>query len=376
MICKTCGSAIPDDAVKCDVCGVKVYRKNSGVASQRLKMLGVGAGIGLVVVGALAVPAFLGSTPSASADTSARVATNVVTQKELIVPVQASGLDESGSRIPVHVKGLTSGGMSVDQNGYVNHEGKGLSLEQGTYEVSVVGSPISSSGVIYNVPTTSATVEVSAEGGSSYTTGTLLALTPVDAASVTDEQIEAARQWVAGDSERSAFADHLVETVRQKRDTAQRAATGASAKKEETEQHADNQSEQSSGGSNDSSGQSSDDSNQSQSDSSYYPYYAGNYDYSQSSNGGNTTESAQDSGGTPSSDAPQPDTSQDSGQSGQQVDPAPSDTSSGGGSGSSDTQGSSSDQGGSSSQPAADGSNTGGANAGGAASAGSSGATA
>lgn len=369
MICKTCGSTLPDDAVVCDVCGVKVAKKKQpGVASQRLKMVGIGAGVGLVLVGAFAIPMLANGASPAASQQGSNVATDLVTQKELVVPVQASGLDASGSRIALHVKGLTSGGKSIEQDGYVNYEGKGLTLEQGMYEMTVIGSPISSSGVIYNLPTTSVSVEVSAEGGSSYTTGSSLTLTPVDAASVTDEQIEAARQWALNDPEHAASADQLAEAVRQRRDAAQKAAE--SAKKEDSKEN-ESQSDQSSQSSSDSSAsdQSSDNSNRSDdSDNSYNG--GGSYNQPQYY-GGNGTDSNSDSGssdGAPSGDASQSDTPQDGGQDGQggqQVDPAPPDASSGGGSGSGDTGGGS-DQGSSSSsssEQSSGGANSGGNNA-------------
>ena len=247
----------------------------------------------------MAIPAFVGSASAASAPQDSHVASDLVTQSEIVVPVQASGLDASGSRIAVHVKGLSSGGATVEKDGFVNHEGKGLSLEQGMYEVTVVGSPISSTGVIYNLPATGVSVEVTAQGGSSYTTSASLALTPVDAASVTDEQIEAARQWILNDPERASSADQLAEAARQRRAAAQKAAE--STKKDEKQEDAEsqsnqsNQSDRSSGDSSESSGQSSDDSSY-QSDYSNYSNYDGSYAYSQQYSGGNATDSGQDSG--------------------------------------------------------------------------------
>ena len=367
MKCLNCGSELPDGAAKCDVCGLKLRKKSSGAAVERLKMVGIGAGVGLVIVGAFAVPAFVGSASAQSTAQDSRVASDLVTQNELVVPAKALGLDASGSRIAVHVKGLTSGGTSVEQDGFVNQEGKGLALEQGMYEVTVVGSPISSSGVIYTLPTASVSVEVTAGGGSSYTSTASLDLTPVDAASVTDEQIESARQWALKDPERSSSADQLAEAARQRRAAAQKAADGN--KKEGKQEGAQAQSDQSSGDSNNSSGQSSDNSNSSDNASSYnsddssYSYnggnyngnYGGNYADTQSNSGGNAADSNSNPG-TPeqsqSGDAQPSDSSQSSG-GGQQVDPAPPDSSSSSGTSSTDTGGSSADQGSSSSSSSA-----------------------
>ena len=382
MNCQNCGSVLPRDAVRCDVCGVKVPKKGPGAAAHRIKMICIGAGVGLIVVGAFVVPAFMNSASAESAGQSARVASDLVTQNELIVPVQVSGLDASGSRIPVHVKGLTSGGTAVEQDGFVNNEGKGLTLEQGMYEVTAIGSPISSSGVLYNLPATGVSVEVSAEGGSSYTMSASLTLAPVDAASVTDEQIEAARQWILKDPERSVLADQLAEAARQRRAAAQKAHDGTkneNNQKQEKQEGSETQSDQSdqsgqSGQSGQASGQSSDSSGDSsdgsgQSNDSNYSYYGGNYDNTQSYYGGNAAQSNTDSGAasqTQGGDAQPADSSQDGGQQGgeqggQQADATSSDTSSGGGSESGDTGGSGSEQGSSSAQPSDSGTNANGA---------------
>lgn len=69
------------------------------------------------------------------------------------VVVDAPGLDVStGSRVPLRLVGVTEDGDTVDEIAFVDQAGDGLSVEPGTYEVSVAGSPIAGDGTVYSVP--------------------------------------------------------------------------------------------------------------------------------------------------------------------------------------------------------------------------------
>lgn len=69
------------------------------------------------------------------------------------VVVDVPGLDVStGSRVPLRLVGVTEDGDTVDEIAFVDQAGDGLSVEPGTYEVSVAGSPIAGDGTVYSVP--------------------------------------------------------------------------------------------------------------------------------------------------------------------------------------------------------------------------------
>ena len=63
--------------------------------------------------------------------------------------IEAPGLDENGSGVPVHVEGTTVDGEKIDHYSFIDSEGYGLQLEPGSYEVTVVSSPIASDGTVY-----------------------------------------------------------------------------------------------------------------------------------------------------------------------------------------------------------------------------------
>lgn len=63
--------------------------------------------------------------------------------------VTAPGLNENGSRIPVHVVGTTIGGDELDEYGYIDSQGYGLELPAGTYQGTIVTSPIGEGGTLY-----------------------------------------------------------------------------------------------------------------------------------------------------------------------------------------------------------------------------------
>lgn len=287
MICVKCGSVLPDGAEVCDVCGAvqPAATPKSSVSMHRLKGIGIGAGIGVAVVLAFAIPS-IAMSPNGMSSAIGSETGGVITQSELIVPVQAVGLDGNGSRIAVKVTGLTSTGSKVDEEGFINNDGKGLSLQKGMYEVKVLASPITSSGTIFSIPEESVSIEVNDDGGSSYTSDKSLVLTPIDAAAVTDEQIAAAHAAILKDPERSAIADRLAESVRQNRAAAQAAGKSRSEgkdKKDEESQSNDSDNAK------DSSSQS--DSNGNQSDSDNNPY--SNYNPSSNSNSDNSNNNYQ-----------------------------------------------------------------------------------
>ena len=115
--------------------------------------------------------------------------------------INAPRLDADGSRIPIQITGTTATGESYSQPYFISvidDENEPIELEDGTYSVTVVGSPISSSGIVYNFD--NASDEVTLDAANDAQAGSVtLGLEPVQALYVTDEQIEAAYEWAAAD---------------------------------------------------------------------------------------------------------------------------------------------------------------------------------
>ena len=117
----------------------------------------------------------------------------------LVVSVKAEGwdTDNGASRVPVRVKGKTVDGKKVDKVEYVASDGSGIKLIQGKYTLKAAGSPIAADGTIYQVPCTKAelTIDDAFAKGEKIDLGELaeqdsvLDFTPIDAADVTDDEI-------------------------------------------------------------------------------------------------------------------------------------------------------------------------------------------
>ena len=125
------------------------------------------------------------------------------------IPIVAEGLTDEGSRIPVHVQGTANGGEAVAQDAYVSHDGSGLSLAAGTYEIRILESPISSDGVLYRVTGDTRSLRVEEGGACTVTPEDPFVCAPMLAQDVADEQIEAAITRILNDPERRDRATAL-----------------------------------------------------------------------------------------------------------------------------------------------------------------------
>lgn len=124
---------------------------------RRLKWVIAGLAVSVALVFAV------GSVALASLGSAQAAATLLPAKVPMLVGVDAPGLDvATGSRIPLQVVGVTQDGDSVDQVAFVDQAGGGLSVEPGTYEISVAGSPIAADGTVYSVPDTVVAVDVPA----------------------------------------------------------------------------------------------------------------------------------------------------------------------------------------------------------------------
>lgn len=145
----------------------------------------------------------------------------------VVVPLATTGFDTStGTRLPVQVSGTDADG-AVDEVQFVNDDGSGLSLARGSYELSFPASPIAADGTLYTVPQVRATLTIGDDvaPGSSVTLGSdqPLEVRPVDdAASVTDEQLQAAKDYAGRDGSHAEGVDVgvIVGSAQKKRDDA------------------------------------------------------------------------------------------------------------------------------------------------------------
>ena len=124
---------------------------------------------------------------------------------DVILPISAEGLDAYGSRIPVQVKGTDFEGNSFDQSFYVSYDGTGINVRKGSYEVTILASPIASDGTVYAVPSGSFpfTIPDTQETGSVFKAPGSIVLTPLDPLSA-DDVIAQALAFAQADPDLSA----------------------------------------------------------------------------------------------------------------------------------------------------------------------------
>lgn len=135
-------------------------------------------------------------------------------QAHVPVPVsfafEAFGYDsQTGSGIPIHVEGVDLDNKTVSETLLVDAGSPGLELLRGSYDITVVGSPVTGSGGIYVVPDTVTHIEI-AEGnvtinGESFSFNQnegspielpVVVFTAIKPQDVTDEQIAAVKTWM------------------------------------------------------------------------------------------------------------------------------------------------------------------------------------
>ena len=149
----------------------------------------------------------------------------------LVVSVKAEGwdTDNGASRVPVRVKGKTVDGKKVDKVEYVASDGSGIKLIQGKYTLKATGSPIAADGTIYQVPCTKAelTLDDAFAKGEKIDLAELaeqdsvLDFTPIDAADVTDDEInDAVTLAMAYKGKDAPNVDALQHAATNRRDTA------------------------------------------------------------------------------------------------------------------------------------------------------------
>ena len=146
----------------------------------------------------------------------------------LVVSVKAEGwdTDNGASRVPVRVKGKTVDRKKVDKVEYVASDGSGIKLIQGKYTLKAAGSPIAADGTIYAVPADKLNIKLGEKAAEKKTIDAGdVALEPIEAPEVTDDQIAAAKKYAEEDegAKKAGFnidAEALATAATKRRDDA------------------------------------------------------------------------------------------------------------------------------------------------------------
>ncbi len=138
----------------------------------------------------------------------------------ITLEIQCDGLDTStGTKIPLHVTGTDFEGNAVDELFFTDQNATGVELMRGDYTFEIAASPIAADGTIYDVSASGAGgLGGRVDDDGSFLTQNALWLDPIDAANVTDDEIEAAYDMaVQGGCEN---ADELRDAAYARRDEA------------------------------------------------------------------------------------------------------------------------------------------------------------
>jgi hypothetical protein len=135
----------------------------------------------------------------------------------------------------VHVTGTDIDGNAVDQTIFLAYSGVDVELTKGTYHAEVVGSPITSAGVIYEIPSKGIdfTLDDDLAEGEEFRqpVRNTFVLTPIAPDKTTDEAVKDAIAWARKDEQSNADVGKLEAAIeaRRKQGTEQTDATGGGA---------------------------------------------------------------------------------------------------------------------------------------------------
>lgn len=225
MFCRNCGSKVEDGTRFCPVCGEPIaaeyeapaesqgdYQPAPAAETQptapapaKAKRSKRPLAIAAVVIALLAAGGGAGYYFGVYAPEQARQAAEqeaLAAKHAVRFSVSAQGWDTSAgaSRLPVHITGKEERGKKVDTVRYVDSDGEGVELRRGSYKVEVAASPIAADGTIYAVPADKLNIKLGEKAAEKKTIDAGdVALEPIEAPEVTDDQIAAAKKYAEED---------------------------------------------------------------------------------------------------------------------------------------------------------------------------------
>lgn len=251
MFCRNCGSKVEDGTRFCPVCGEPVAdeyeppaesqggfqsapaaeAQPTAPAPAKAKRSKRPLAIAAVVIALLAAGGGAGYYFGVYAPEQARQAAEqeaLAAKHAVRFSVSAQGWDTSAgaSRLPVHITGKEDRGKKVDAVRYVDSDGEGVELRRGSYKVEVAASPIAADGTIYAVPADKLNIKLGEKAAEKKTIDAGdVALEPIEAPEVTDDQIAAAKKYAEEDegAKKAGFnidAEALATAATKRRDDA------------------------------------------------------------------------------------------------------------------------------------------------------------
>lgn len=251
MFCRNCGSKVEDGARFCPVCGESVVAEYEASAESQgdhqpapaakaqptmpapakgkcsKRPLVIAAVVAaLLVVGGGAGYYFGIYAPEQAREVAEREALAAKHAVRFSVSAQDWDTSAGASRLPVHITGKEERGKKVDAVRYVDSKGEGVELRRGSYKVEVTASPIAADGTVYAVPVEKLSIKMGEKAAEKKTVDAGdVALEPVEASEVTDDQIAAAKKYAEEDkgAKKAGFsidAEALATAATKRRDDA------------------------------------------------------------------------------------------------------------------------------------------------------------
>ena len=227
MFCRNCGSKVEDGARFCPVCGESVVAEYEASAESQgdhqpapaakaqptmpapargkcsKRPLVIAAVVAaLLVVGGGAGYYFGIYAPEQAREVAEQEA--LAAKHAVRFSVSAQGWDTSAgaSRLPVHITGKEERGKKVDAVRYVDSSGEGVELRRGSYKVEIAASPIAADGTVYAVPAEKLSIKLGEKAAEKKIIDAGdVALEPVEASEVTDDQLATAKKYAEEDED-------------------------------------------------------------------------------------------------------------------------------------------------------------------------------
>lgn len=227
MFCRNCGSKVEGGARFCPACGEPVAAEHEAPAESHTDYQSAPAAEArpttpvpakakrskrpLVIAAVVAALLVMGGGAGYYFGIYAPEQAREVAEREALAAkhavrfsVSAQGWDTSAgaSRLPVHITGKEERGKKVDAVRYVDSKGKGVELRRGSYKVEIAASPIAADGTVYAVPAEKLSIKMGKKAAEKKTVDAgNVALEPVEASEVTDDQIAAAKKYAEEDED-------------------------------------------------------------------------------------------------------------------------------------------------------------------------------
>ena len=129
--------------------------------------------------------------------------------------VSATDYDSLATRIPLVITGVDLDGNEVQTEGFINAEGEGVSLMPGEYTVSIPASPILSTGLMYQLPSTTYSFRVPNNDQEVVQVDQAIVLIPLTMSDINEDMVNNAYNWAIKDTQMASVAEENIAPARQ-----------------------------------------------------------------------------------------------------------------------------------------------------------------